>query len=190
MVDYIPTLSYFKELWSLFISYTKHRYFMIEGINIEFLIYFITTMISLIVVAAKGGNKLGTIETSVKWLTDNFKDLKTEVENIKQGAYASNSPISLTPKGTTHLKGSGLETYIDERKDKLIGGCKATEESTAYEIQSKVFDMFEKIVFDGDFEQKFKNYAFEQGISMDILRRIGAIYFRNICLEHYKLLSK
>ena len=52
-----------------------------------------------------------------------------------------------------------------------------------YDIQDAAFTLFEEIDFGPELDEKLKIAAYRNGVSMDSLRRIGGIYFRDICLN-------
>lgn len=145
---------------------------------------------TLILIAWKTGNRFGTIDKSLEWLTDRVKDLKTDIDNVKNPAFQNHSPVVLTDKGNEWLVGSGMKNYIDSNRDFLMESCSAKKETNAYEVQEHIFNLFDKMEFDKELDNQFKEYAFKQGISMELLRRIGAIYFRDICLNNFKMQLK
>jgi hypothetical protein len=54
-------------------------------------------------------------------------------------------------------------------------------------VQQHIFIMFDNLKFPEPYDRKFKEYAYQNGIGMELLRRIGGIYFRDICLEKFKM---
>jgi hypothetical protein len=121
-----------------------------------------------------------TIKPDLKDVRERFANLEGKTANLFQ----SQSPIRLTDKGTAILNESGLKSYIDNNIDMLTGACSERGGmDTPYDVQQSVFDFFDSFVFPTETENKLKTYAYNQGISMDSMRRIGALYFRDICLE-------
>ena len=51
-----------------------------------------------------------------------------------------------------------------------------------YDIQESAFECFDKLDF-GEFEPKLKETAFKYGMSIETIRRIGGIYFRDFLLS-------
>ena len=51
----------------------------------------------------------------------------------------------------------------------------------------KSFDLFENIVFDKVFDKKIKDYAYSEGMNIETIRRVGAIYYRDKCLQMCQL---
>lgn len=165
----------------------------------------VTTMqaiLGIVVVIFGMGIAWGTLKNSVKNVSDSVKEIKDDIKNnistdlkdVRErfaalegrtaGLFDSHSPISLTDKGNEYLQASGLKEYIDSQVDVLIAACSQQGNlATPYDVQSSVFDFFEDFRFPEEEANKFKTYAFNQGISMDAFKRIGAIYFRDICLE-------
>lgn len=141
------------------------------------------------------GKKLKTLEVIESDLKDNIKpDLKDvrerffSLEGKFSNTFANASPIALLPKGKEILEKSRLKDYIDQNKDKFIGQCcKKDQVLTQYEIQEIAFKFFDQLDF-GEFETKIKEISFNNGMSVETIKRIGGIYFRDILLEkhHFK----
>ncbi len=142
---------------------------------------------TLLLIAWKGSGRFTAIETGLEWIVDRLKDLKIDIDNVRNQAFQNNSPLVLTPKGKTWLNDSGLKEHIEANLPVLRKSCSEKKETNAYEVQQHVFSLFDKMEFDKSFDDKLKQYAYEQGISMEVLRRIGAIYFRDICLADFKM---
>lgn len=124
------------------------------------------------------GSKLGGVGTKV----DNFENRLTNLEGRLDLAFASSSPIALLAKGIIILEKSGLKKYIDDRKDELFAQCCSKNSmNNPYDIQEVAFKFLDQLSF-GDFEPMLKAAAFKHGVSIDTIRRIGGIYFRDICL--------
>ena len=158
--------------------------------------YALGIMGALLGISWYAGGRFSKIETSLSAISTRIKDmkdaidqriddLKTDVSNTRVGAFESNSPISLTEKGKKILIDSGIGDYIDDNKDALLVLCDPKKETNPYEVQEHVFAMFGDYEFGEDVEDKLKRYAYNAGVSMDIIRRVGAIYFRDICLTEF-----
>ena len=65
--------------------------------------------------------------------------------------------------------------------------CEEKKDTNPYEIEQHIFKVFDTLDFESGFEDKLKEFAFQKGTTMNIIRRVGAIYFRNICLDEYKM---
>lgn len=166
-------------------------------INIDW-VYFLGIMGTLLAVSWQAGSKFSKIETSITGIKDKvqdlksnldqrIEDLKTDLNNTRLDVFGSSSPISLQPKGEELLVGSGMKHYIDTHGDELLKRCESKKETNPYEVQEYVFAMFSDYEFDHDTDDQLKRYAFEKGVPMDIIRRVGAIYFRDICLSEFKM---
>lgn len=135
-------------------------------------------------------NKFGVQEATLKSLSkrmDDFHDRLITIEGKSNDIFKSQSPISLTDEGDRLLSGSGLKKYINEHKDRLIENANILGSTdTPYDIQTTSFDLIDDLDFDPEFEKELKAYAYNNGISMDVLRRIGGIYFRDISLNYHK----
>jgi hypothetical protein len=139
------------------------------------------------------GAKLNTLDTLKNELNSNIKpDLKDVRERLatfegkSAGIYMAQSPISLTGVGQTYLDESGLQKYIDDNKKVLLDQCDHTNTmQTPYDVQEVAFSFFDKHEFPKKVDDALKTYAFNHGVSMDIIRRIAGIYFRDICLREH-----
>ncbi len=141
---------------------------------------------TLLLIAWKTSGRFSAIETGLQWIVDRLKDLKIDIDNVRNQAFQNNSALALTPKGKVWLNDSGLKNYIDDNLSVLQKSCLAQKETNAYEAQQRIFSLFDNMEFDRSFDDKLKQYAYEQGISMEVLRRIGAIYFRDLSLGDVK----
>lgn len=127
------------------------------------------------------GNHFGSLKEAVR----QFGERLTNLEGRVDLAFKSSSPLTLLPKGEKILNESNLKKWIDDRKDHLIDRCKAEgSTSNPYDIQTAAFRIFDEIDF-GDFEAELKTAAYNAGVPMNIVRRIGGIYFRDVCLQEH-----
>ena len=152
-------------------------------INIDW-IYFLGIMGSLIAIAWYTNGRFSTAETDIRWLKDTIKNLKIDVDN-KMEFFVKSSPIALTGKGNNLLVDSGMKDYINGKNLEFMGVCNNIENTSAYEVQKTIFDLFDGLEFEPEYDKKFKDYAYRQGVSIDIVKRVGAIYFRDICLNKF-----
>lgn len=150
-------------------------------------VYFLGIIGSLIAFAWYSSGRFGVLETDMKWVKEKLNDIKILAENQTIGAFAHNSPVALTEIGKNVLEESGLKKWIDDNKTNLFGVCDSKKETNPYEVQSHVFNYFDTVDFGTTFGDALKKVAFDKGVSMAILRRIGAIYFRDICLENFQM---
>src|SRR3989344_7470040 len=142
-------------------------------------VYFLGIIGGLILVAWYSGSRFSAIETSINWIKESITKLEGRVDN----AFASGSPVKLLPKGVEILEQSGLKEYVDKHKNDLMEKCKFTKNLTnQYDIQESAFECFDKLDF-GEFEPKLKETAFKYGMSIETIRRIGGIYFRDFLLS-------
>jgi len=140
------------------------------------------------------GRKFQIIDTLQKAIDDDIKpDLKDVRERFftlegRAGAlFQASSPVELLQKGKDALQQSGMKEYIDQHTRELLSQCDPKRSATAYEVQAHIFDMFDKWDFGVEVGTKLEQYAYVNGIPMSTLRRIGAIYFRGICLNDFKM---
>ena len=158
-------------------------------------IYFLGIIGALICVAYYAGSKLKAVETDISWLKRGLDEIKETVKDVannqitakdnrsKNGElFGSASPLRLKSEGLKVLEGSGMKEYVDIHEEELHEKCGHDCDISAYEIQENVFDLFDTLEFDKETDKKLKDYAYGEGLSMETIRRIGAIYFRDKCL--------
>lgn len=153
----------------------------------QFIGVVVTVSGSLIAIAWYSSGRFTALETSMKWVTNMLHDLKvgTENSNASAPAFGSGSPVNLKPTGEQWLNESGLKNYIDTHKKELMDICEEKRGTNPYEVQDHIFRAFDTLPLEAVFEDKLKKFAYEKGTSMSILRRVGAIYFRNLCLQNF-----
>lgn len=142
--------------------------------------YFIGVLGTLIAIAYYGSGRFTRIETSIEWLMDAVRGLKINSENSATKLFDAGSPISLTRSGLRMLRESGLQSYVEAHKDSLITRCKHGPVSDHYKLQSCAFRLFTDLKLEEHFERHLNEFAFANGITIDLLRRVGAIYFRDL----------
>lgn len=152
----------------------------IINIGIYKLLGFIGTLIAA---AWYISHRLTKVETKVQGFETQLTSLTTNLTGaLLDKAFGSGSPISLKPNGIKFLNDSGLKKYIDDNTESLLSKCQSDHlMDNQYDVQESVFRFFDHLTF-GDFEATLKESAFKYGWGMETVRRIGAIYFRNICL--------
>ncbi len=116
-----------------------------------------------------------------------LKDLKVNSDNTASGipAFSAHSPLNLTLIGETWLEESGLKKYIDSRPETFLHECQARKGENPYEVQKYAFRLLDETDFDASFEDALKKFVFEKGTTMGVLRRVGGIYLRDVCLNSF-----
>jgi hypothetical protein len=150
-------------------------------------VYFLGIMGALILVAWYSNGRFTALEISMTWLKENLNDLKVGAENSSSPtpAFGSSSPVNLKPIGEQWLSESGLKDYIEENRQNLMEICEEKNGTNPYEVQNHIFRVFDALPLESGFEDKLEKFAYEKGSSMSILRRIGAIHFRNLCIDEF-----
>lgn len=149
--------------------------------------YFLGIFVFLVGIAWYAGSRFSSIEVSIQWMKDAISELKVNSDNSNSSspAFAAQSPINLTATGELWLVESGLKDYVDKNRGHLIGKCDEKKNTNPYEVQKHIFQMFDTLEFDSATDDALKKFAFQKGTTMAIVRRVGAIYCRNICLEEF-----
>lgn len=144
--------------------------------------YFLGVMGSLIAIAYYTNGRFTALETTVEWLKETVNELSLDSENHRTKLFKNGSPVSLTPTGYHVLGRSGLKSYIDAKREALLPALKAPTLSDPYELQRRAFHLLADLRFEDIVERHLNNFAFTNGISTDLLRRVGAIYLRDIAI--------
>lgn len=147
--------------------------------------YFLGIVGLLIAIAWYSNGRFTALETSMDWVKDAIKELKVNADNISNPAFGSHSPISLNAMGEAWLVESGMQEFIDNKQAELLQSCEEKRSTNPYEVQKHVFKMFDVLPIEPAYDDRIKKFAFEKGTTMEVMRRVGAIYFRNICLERF-----
>lgn len=147
--------------------------------------YFLGVVAALIGIAWYSGRKFSRIETSIEWLKATVNEMKVGLDNQKAPAFVTESPVNLNARGKEWLEKSGLKSFIDNQKIDLMQICEDKRSLNPYDIQEFIFDYFDNLEFPEEIAGKLKKFAFNQGTTMNMIRRIGGIYFRNICLDEF-----
>jgi hypothetical protein len=145
--------------------------------------FFLGVMGSLIVIAYYTNGRFTGIETDVKWLTEMISELLINAENIRTKLFKNGSPVSLTATGYHVLQRSGLKSYIETKRSRLLSCLNARASTDPYELQRRAFRLLAHLSFEDIVAQHLNNFAFVNGISPELLRRIGAIYLRDIAAQ-------
>jgi hypothetical protein len=148
-------------------------------INIDWA-YFLGLIGSLIAIVYYAQGRFTTLETDVAWLKDTISELTIQAENIRAKLFKSSSPVSLTQSGYVALKRSGLRSYIDANRNVLLGRLKRKSSADPYELQQHIFRLFAELPLEEPVAHHLSKFAFANDISPDLLRRVGAIYLRDI----------
>lgn len=148
------------------------------AINIDWQ-YFLGIIGTLIALGYYAQGRLTALETDVTWLKETVGELTIRAENVRTKFFKSSSPISLTPAGHAALKGSGLKSYIDANRSALLGRLKRSN-SDPYEIQRHAFTLLADLPLGDAVAHHLNKFAFDHDVSTDLLRRVGAIYLRDI----------
>ena len=144
--------------------------------------YFLGIIGSLIAIAYYTQGRFTGLETDVTWLKETVSELTIRAENQLTKFFTNKSPASLTPAGHVALKASGLKSYIDANRCALLARIKKVR-SDPYELQLHAFRLLAELPFEDVVAHRLNTYAFTNGISTDFLRRIGALYLRDIAAQ-------
>lgn len=142
--------------------------------------YFLGLVGTLIAIAYYANGRFTRIETTIEWLTEAVRGLKIISENSSAKLFNAESPVALTAEGYRVLNLSGLRSYVDRHQEKLVEMSRRAFRFDQYEFQNRTFQIFADLSFEEPLARRLNEFAFANGISTDLLRRVGAIYFREI----------
>ena len=143
--------------------------------------FFLGIFGTLIALAYYSNGRLTRMETNFDWLADAVRDLTIKTENLAAKAFEIGSPIALTASGERLLRDSGFKSYIDRHRDELTAQLRANA-FDLYTIQESAFRLLDRISLEEAFARQLNRFAFRNGASTDLLRRVGAIYLRDIAV--------
>lgn len=144
--------------------------------------YFLGVLGSLIALAYYTNGRFSVIETDVGWLKETIAELAINAENVSAKLFKNGSPVSLTATGYHVLQRSGLKSYVETKRATLLAALKLRRSGNPYEIERRAFRLLADLPFEAIVGEHLNNYAFKNGVSMNILRRVGAIYLRDIAV--------
>jgi hypothetical protein len=145
--------------------------------------FFLGVMGCLIVIAYYANWRFTGLETDVDWLKETISELLINAENIRTKLFKNGSPVSLTATGYHVLQRSGLKSYIDTKRSRLLSALNPGASADPYELQRRAFRLLGRFSFEEIVAHHLNNYAFSNGISPALLRRIAAIYLRDIAAQ-------
>jgi hypothetical protein len=145
--------------------------------------YFLGLLGSLIAIAYYANGRFTGLETDVGWLKEAISELVINAENVRTKLFQNGSPVSLTPAGYHALQRSGLRSYIDAKRRFLFRALRLGTVSDTYELQRRTFSLLAELPFEEAVTQHLNSFAFNNGIDPSLLRRIGAIYLRDLATK-------
>jgi hypothetical protein len=145
--------------------------------------YFLGIMGGLIAIAYYSNGRFTALETTVVWLKELLTDLLLTAENQEAKLFKNGSPVSLTSKGYHALARSGLRSYIDANKKRLLSQLGDLAPDNRYDVQRQAFNFLAELSFEDPLERHLNSFAFANGMSATLLRRVGAIYLRDLIVQ-------
>lgn len=153
----------------------------------EIILFILNLILSGIVASLTMTFRLGQYKEKVDQLEkcDFQRRLSTlegqySVGNITQ----RNSPISLNERGTKLLNESTANEFVDKNLQELVEKIRIAGAANAYDIQETAKTVVQSYRNDIRF-LPLKNFAFEQGIDLNIIEVATAIYLRDKTLPQF-----
>src|SRR5579859_1038680 len=82
--------------------------------------YFLALLGTLIGIAYYSNGRFTALETTVEWMKEMLTEMALNSENKRAKLFKNGSPVCLTAAGRSALQRSGLKSYIDANKNRLI----------------------------------------------------------------------
>lgn len=142
--------------------------------------FFLSLFGSLIAIAYYTNGHFTVLETDVGWLKHALAELLITAENVSTKLFKNGSPVSLTATGYLVLQRSGLKSYIDAKRENLLLALRKRTPSDPYELQRRAFHLLATLQFEDIVAHHLNTFAYRNGISTHLLRRVAAIYLRDI----------
>ena len=139
------------------------------------------------------GTDIDNIKEDIREIKPDLKDVRERVATIEgklSPVTVGASPIRLNDLGKKILEESGIKNFVIEKKDGLLTQFKQErtgQPTSAYDIQEWCFKTFDTLSKQPEFPEALKEYAFERGVSLSDICRVGAIYFRDIAIKEFGL---
>jgi hypothetical protein len=116
----------------------------------------------------------------VDWLEGTLHELQINADHRAGKLFKAGSPVRLTPAGERILAMSRLKSFVDAHEEEFVKHCKKVRPRDHYEIQFRAFRLLDSTKFSEPYERELREFAFSNGLSLELLRRVAAIYLCNI----------
>lgn len=146
-------------------------------------VYLLGLMAGLVAIAYYITRRFTALETNGLWLKEMVTELLVASENERLALFTNGPQASLSAKGYDALARSGLRSHIDANKRQLLSRLDGENLSTSYELQSRAFRLLADLFLEDPVARHLNAFAFVNGISTTLLRRVGAIYLVDIALR-------
>jgi hypothetical protein len=142
--------------------------------------------------------KIAEISKDVEYIKKDVNEIKPDLKNVREKVSGivpkveklweknftyNSSPVSLNKKGKKLLKESGIDKIIDSKKKKLCDFIINKKPQTAYDVQELSKETIKLILKDKKISKKLKNLAYQEGVGIEEILFVGAIYLRDIALK-------
>jgi len=139
---------------------------------------------------------LKPVKKSVSRITNACIEIQTALEDrgvsLKHHLVESpGSPVAPTEYGEQLIKESGLEKILDEKANFLTGELKKKlpENYTEYDIQEKSRETLIGLK-DNEIMNPVKKYAYENGLKLDLILRVGGLWLRDDFIGRKRQVNK
>lgn len=145
--------------------------------------YFLGALGGLIAIAYYTNGRFTALETDIGWLEEMISELAIQAENVTAKLFENGSHPSLTANGYHALQRSGLRSYVDANRPTLLATLDAAKSREPHDIEQRAFGLLAELPLDGVVGLHLNRFAFSSGMSTTILRRLAAIYLRDLAVQ-------
>lgn len=132
--------------------------------------------------------RLNTVETDVKEIKSDTKDLGKDISNIlkmlaEKGLAVSNSPRVLSAEGIKVLKASGIEAIVNDKFDLIVKNVEKLKPENSYQAEQAVLDVVAGFKNDPTLKDAVEEGAFNSGYFVDSVLFAGGLHIRDRVLQ-------
>lgn len=159
----------------------------------EFLLVVITGLLAIIgFFIKKIFDKTSDLETSFKPITPALVEIQGKFTEAGHNllfplAVTPGSPLKLTDYGKKLIEESGFDKLLEECRDRLVQKVKDKNPRTNYDIQEQSVQVIREVLeSDDDVLKPLKDYAFDNGLPLEIMIPPAGIVLRDEVMKELK----
>lgn len=137
-------------------------------------------------------DKTESLESSFKPITPAIVEIQGKFKEAGHNllfplTVTPGSPLKLTEYGQKLIDESGFETLLQANRDQLVQKVKAKQPKTNYDIQQQSIDVIKELLHgDDEMLNPLKDYAFNNGLKLDIIIPPAGIILRDEVMRELK----
>lgn len=131
-------------------------------------------------------DRVDSMSKSVDKLSEEMRQIRDKViscetslkERAQEQFWQRQSPVSLTPSGEKLLKDSGGHDFVAFNLQELSSKVDDAKPKTAYDVQEQSQKVLQ-VLRDDDRFNTIKDYAFKEGMALEVIIQVMALYLRD-----------